>query len=299
MTMMHVLGGVAAVALVAGSAQAQSSKFAATYDTDEIMVEAAVNGDATDPGNNCVVLDGPDGAAGTEDDVTHCAVSAGPVYEAEVATLHVPTWKEILGTMSAQISLMTFTQAKGKNQAGTATAVAEASVRGGMLVYPEDGPAQSCQAAFEAHDSGAGNAFSAPGPVAMSARSQTLSVTADIFANLDSVLTSCTLIDLGEGVYDLECIAEELLIEGDVTVALGLDTAAAHSFQFIEDDIPSAGTQVVKACYDLSALAEVSGMDIDGDTAAAAKAILGPRIITAQQVRATKNGIIDESNSTN
>ncbi len=81
-------------------------------------------------------------------------------------------------------------------------------------------------------------------------------------------------------------------------VALELDTTAAHSFQFIADDLRSGRYDVV-ACYDLSALAEVSGPDIDEDTAAMSKVVLGPRIITAQEVRATKDGIIDESGSNN
>jgi hypothetical protein len=45
----------------------------------------------------------------------------------------------------------------------------------------------------------------------------------------------------------------------------------------------------------LTALAEVSGLDIDADTAASSKVVLGPRIVTVQEVHASDDGIIDES----
>jgi len=84
-----------------------------------------------------------------------------------------------------------------------------------------------------------------------------------------------------------------------VTVALGLDTTAAHSFQFIADDLTSGYYDIV-ACYDLSALAEVSGASVlDADTLAHSKVALGPRIISVQEVRATKTGVIDETGSGN
>ena len=51
----------------------------------------------------------------------------------------------------------------------------------------------------------------------------------------------------------------------------------------------------VVACYDLTALAEVAGADIDVDTAAYSKAAIGPRMLTLQRVRATKTGIVDET----
>ncbi len=39
----------------------------------------------------------------------------------------------------------------------------------------------------------------------------------------------------------------------------------------------------------------IDGDDIDADTAAHSKAAIGPRMLTLQQVRATTNGIVDES----
>ena len=186
--------------------------------------------------------------------------------------------------MSAQVNLVTFTQAKGKNAGGTSTAIAEGTMRGAMLVLPAGtGNAGQCAAAFDAYDNQIANMFAAPGPVTFASRRQELSVTVDLDV-VDALGDDCVE----------DCIADSLDIDGSVTVALGLDTTAAHSFQFIAADL-SSGTYDIVACYDLSALAEVSGADIDADTAAYSKVALGPRIITVQEVRATKTGIIDES----
>jgi len=273
------LFGVLALGMT--SAYAQSSKFAATYDTDVRMIDVSADGDSA------VLLD-PDNIPGNGDEYWYYATTAGPVAEADLANLHVAQWKEILGNLSAQVNLVTFTQAKGRNGAGTSTAIAEGTVRGGMVVVPEGTFAEdSCRAAFDAYDAraeGWENIFSAPGPVTFASRRQELSVTVDLDVVGDI-----------DGVCDETCIQDSLGIEGSVTIALGLDTTAAHSFQFIEEDLPS-GTYDVVACYDLTALAAVSGTsELDAGTAAYSKVALGPRIISAQEVRATKTGIIDET----
>jgi hypothetical protein len=259
--------------LCAGGALAQSSKFAATYDTDEVMVE--------------VEVDGGDGICQDANDITTCTAIAGPVAEAELASLHVANWKELLLGLSGQVNLVTFTQAKGKNDGGKVTSIAEGTVRAGVLVLPEgssNANASTCARAFAANDNGA-NVFAAPGPVTFASRRQALSVKValDVVGSIPDVC-------------DAQCIEDNLGIEGDVTVALELDTTAAHHFNFVADDLTS-GRYDILGCYDLSALAEVSGADIDADTAASSKVVLGPRIITVQEVRATKDGIIDESNS--
>ncbi len=81
---------VAASLTLATAAYAQSSKFAATYDTDIVMIDVDVDGSCVTP---------------------PCTASAGPVAEAELAKLHVGQWHEILGIISGQINLVTFTQA--------------------------------------------------------------------------------------------------------------------------------------------------------------------------------------------
>lgn len=253
---------VAATMLCAGTAQAQSSKFAATYDTDPVMVDVAVNG-----------AGGP-------------ALDRMVTSEADLAKLHVANWKELLVGVSAQVNLVTFTQAKGKNAGGTSTAIAEGTVRTGVVVVPA-GTDPDCAGAFADFDAGLGNAFAAPGPVTFASRRQELSVTVDL-----------DVVGAIPDVCDAQCVADNLGIDGSVTVALGLDTTAAHHFNFVAADLVSGWYDIV-ACYDLTALAEVSGNDIDGDTAAYSKAALGPRIVTVQEVRATKTGVIDETGSAN
>lgn len=253
--------------MIAGSAMAQSSKFAATYDTDPIIVEVwAGVGQSL-----CGVFNG----------VTHCARVGGPVAEMDVAQLHVAQWKEILGEMSAQVNLVTFTKVKGKNGGGTTTAIAEGTMRAGMIVAAE-GDSPDCAVAFGAYDEGT-NLFAPPGPVTFASRAQELSITVDL-----------DVVGAIPDVCDAQCIEDNLAIEGDVTVALGLDTTAASSFQFIAENLDSGDYDII-ACYDLSAFAYVSGVDLDADSVAHAKVALGPRIITAQEVRATKTGIIDET----
>jgi hypothetical protein len=167
---------------------------------------------------------------------------------------------------------MTFTQAKGKNNGGAATSIAEGTVGLEVMVAPE-GTNDPCTNGISAH----------PGAIVFASRRQELSVdvSLDVVGSIPEVC-------------DATCIADNLDIEGDVTVALGLDTTAAHHFNFVADDLEENWYEVV-ACYDLTALAEVSGLDIDADTAASSKVVLGPRIVTVQEVHASDDGIIDES----
>ena len=233
---------------------AQSSKFAATYDTDPKMVSISVNGDSSNTSPSPMV-----GA------------------EVELASLHVANWKDLLIGVSAQVQLMTFTQAKGKNGGGSATAIAKGTVRAGVVVAPT-GTIGACAAAWADH-----SLFTAPGLITFASRRQELSVTVDLDV-VGSIPEVC----------DAKCIEDNLGIEGDVTVALGLDTTAAHHFNFVSAD-QGSGWYDIFACYDYSALVAVSGGDIDAGTQAESKVVLGPRIITVQEVRATKDGIIDES----
>lgn len=179
------------------------------------------------------------------------------------------------------MELLTFTQVKGKNGGGTTTAIAEGTVRAAMIVADE-GDSPDCGVAFGLYDEGT-NVFAAPGPVTLASRAQEFSISVDL-----DVVGSIP------GFCETQCIEDNLGIEGSVTVALGLDTTAASSFQFIADDLTSGDYDVI-ACYDLSAFAYVSGVDLDADSVAHSKVVLGPRIITAQEVRATKTGIIDET----
>jgi hypothetical protein len=234
----------------AGIASAQSAKFAATYDEDPVMVSAFING-------------------------TSGADSDGPnvMAEADLAKIHVAQWKELLVGVSGQVNLVTFTQAKGKNDGGKATSIAEGTVGLDLKVVPEGTEDPCLVDDHSAH----------PGPITFASRRQELSVT-----------VSLDVVGSIPDVCDETCIADNLGIEGDVTVALGIDTTAAHHFNFVANDLTEGWYDVV-ACYNLSALAEVAGDDIDADTIAQSKVVLGPRMVTVQEVRATKDGIIDET----
>lgn len=240
---------------LSGPAFASNAKFAATYDTDVVFAEIAVDGTS-----------GPD---------SDSAVTA----EHELASLKVAQWKELLVGVSGQVNLVTFTQAKGKNNAGASTAIAEGAVGLGVLVVPKGtGSCSTAWANYKANNEN--NAFIAPGPVTFASRRQELTVDVDL--------------DLVDNDPNDDVTADDLSIEGSVTVALGLDTTAAHHFNFVAENL-SSGEYDILACYDLSALAEVGGADIDADTAANSRAAIGPRIVTVQEVRATKTGIIDET----
>lgn len=244
------------MSFIAGSAMAGSAKFAATYDTDTEFVEA------TWAGSGPVV---------------------GLLAEKELATIHVAQWKELLLGVSGQVNLVTFTKAKGKNAAGESTAMAEGTVLTGVLVVPEGQGEGACADAWDAwrellehqeweactEDCGdepplGENLFTAPGPVTFASRMQELSV--DVALSTTDPIT------------------------GSVTVGLTLDTTAAHHFNFVADDLTS-GTYDCIACYDLTALADANNVDNE----AYAYAGIGPRILTVQEVRATKDGIIDET----
>ncbi len=66
-----------------------------------------------------------------------------------------------------------------------------------------------------------------------------------------------------------------------------LDTTAAHHFNFIDVALEQGFYDVV-VVFDLSAFVAIVG----ADAIARAKVILGPRMVTAQEVRAVKGQLI-------
>lgn len=72
-----------------------------------------------------------------------------------------------------------------------------------------------------------------------------------------------------------------------VTVELLLDTTAAHHFNFLGVDLDQ-GVYDVVAVFDLSAFVAIVGED----AVAKAEVILGPRMVTVQEVRAAKDTLI-------
>lgn len=179
-----------------------------------------------------------------------------------LATIKVPNKKELLIGVSGVANLVTFTAAKGKNGAGTSTSIAQ-GVLGLAVKYGPSGSGNICETGD----------LAAPGRITFASRRQELSVTTDLTITGD--------------------ITGLLGIDGSVTVALGIDTTAAHHFNFVGVDLDTGEYDVV-ACFDATGLVSVSG-DTDDDIARTRVAI-AHRMITIQEVRAVKDTIVDINN---
>jgi len=203
-------------------------------------------------------------------------VDTGPVFDNKtgftLATIKVPQDKELLVGVSAEIGLTTDTSIKGKN-GGAARSIAGAAA--GTLVF-------ACPV-----DGGDCTDVALPGPITLSQRIQVLSAT------LGGVLESCT--DLNDdGTIDVKTECEV----SDEEIGLMLDTLAAHHFNFVLPDMDQGEYNIV-VVFGTGAMAQI---DIDetsvenGGTvsgSAFARAWIGNYMVTVQQVRATKGGIID------
>ena len=238
---------VLATAMFSVGAMAQSAKFAAGWETTVVSVKAEiVDGDsaATCSGS------GITGGAGTLGDP--CVIS-----EVTLTTLDVAQQKDLLIGVSAQIGLVTFTQAKGKHSGdGTATE-GSATASAGIDVT------------LELRDSnGAVVQIAAPGAVTFASRLQELKVNVpECEVTIEDLATT----------YEADC---------EVLVSLLLNTTGAHHFNFIGVDLDQ-GVYDVVAVFDLSAFVDIVGED----AAANAEVVLGPRMVTAQEVRAAKGAL--------
>jgi hypothetical protein len=244
-------------ATLAGSAMAQSSKFTAAYDDDGVLLASAYAYDA---------VDGDD-------------LDIGWGFAGHLGTIKAPGGKELLIGISAVPGLVTFTEVKGKNKAGPAESLALAGVwMKAAYAHVDDLPA-----GYTAGDVCRDGTMAAPGRVPASVRLQYLSVDVD----LDVVdAEECTDNNDIDGLEDGECIADLLEIEGSVTVALGLATAASHHFNFLAPDLPKSGNYAVAACFGGVALAAIRNNE---GGSAFSLAALGKRMMTVQEVRAVKD----------
>jgi len=249
------LAAAAALALFATSAAAQSSKFTAAYDTDGVVLALAYDNSS---------IGSPDFDIG---------------FAAHMGKIKAPQGKELLIGLSAVPGLVTFTKAKGRNKAGASESVAVAGV-GAAIRYAH---VNDLPAGYDAGDvcSDPDSATAAPGIVPLSVRLQYLSVDVDLDV-LDTELENC---DAGDPANDADCLSATLLIDGDVTVALGLATAAAHHFNFLAADLEKSGDHAVAACFVGVAVADL----IAGEGSALSIAALGKRMMTVQEVRAVKD----------
>ena len=269
MNMNKVTCALAALGISAFVAEAAmagpSAKFAATYTDTPALSSVAVITDAT---VDTVVVDSKEGYT--------------------LATIKVPQDKELLVGVSAEIGLGTYGEVKGKN-GGSAKAIADAEAYVTVFAIPK---------------AGGDIATAAPGQIMLSKRVQELSAT------LGGVIQECTDGDTDfDGTADTDPdgtidIVEECVVT-DEAIGLLQDTTAAHHFNFVLPNMDQ-GEYDIKAVFTTGARAEVkicdSAQDYCGDlyddlgtvsASAEAKAIINKTMVTVQQVRATKGGIID------
>lgn len=230
-----------------------SAKFAATWTDTPALASVAVITDST---------------------VDNVVVNSKNGYT--LATIKVPQDKELLVGVSAEIGLVTNTSVKGKN-GGTATSIADAEAYVNVFAVPR---------------TGGSHVIAAPGQIILSKRVQELSAT------LGGVLQSCTDTN-GDGATDIVTECEV----SDEEIGLLQNTTAAHHFNFVLPDMIS-GVYDIKAVFTTGARAEVdicttesecSLYDPDGTVSASSgvKAVVNKTMLTVQQVRAAKGGVID------
>jgi hypothetical protein len=210
--------------------------------------------------------------AATINKVQLVSSSAGTKNVADdlVAFIKVPSQKDLLVGVSLEIAIDTQTKVKGKNGGG-GSAIAEGEVV--VMVAAEDGD---------------GNVYVAePGMVVFASREQELS------AVLGGVIDSCTVGDDGVIDVDQECVVTEEEIN------LILKTTAAHHFNFVVPNLPS-GEYAVKvyltANTDATTVDSILDDAVTGANTAQADVVVGPKVVTVQEVRATNNpdGIVIE-----
>jgi len=244
---------ISSLLLSASAIAGPSAKFAATYSYGPSLASVAV-------------------VSGSSDD-SDFDLSAGYT----LATIKVPQDKELLVGVSAEVGLVTDTSIKGKN-GGAARSIAGAGAGVVIFAVPVEGANGSGQLA-------------APGPVVLSARVQVLD------AKLGGVIESCEDGSDGnepDGTIDIktECIVT------DEEIGLILATLASHHFNFVLPNMDQGEYNIV-AFFVTGAYAEIdidemSVADGGSVTAAAfAAAFIGKTMVTVQQVRATRGGIIE------
>ncbi|MGB5716626.1 MAG: hypothetical protein WBN81_05975 [Gammaproteobacteria bacterium] len=269
MKMKKIAYAVAALGIstfAAGSAMAgASAKFAATWTDTPALASVAVITDAT---VDTVVVDSKTGYT--------------------LATIKVPQDKELLVGVSAEIGLVTYGSVKGKN-GGSAKAIADAEAYVTVFAVPK---------------AGGDTLTAAPGQIILSKRVQELSAT------LGGVIQECTDGDTDfDGTADVDPdgtidIATECVVT-DEEIGLLQDTTAAHHFNFVLPNM-NQGEYDIKAVFTTGARAEVDICDGVTDNytctydpegmvsaSAMAKAVVNKTMLTVQQVRAAKGGVID------
>ena len=242
------------------SAAGQAAKFAASWETGAVTLVDITSAGGTDGGEGAGEL---------------------------LATIKPPgNNKELLIGFSGVVNIVTFTEVVAENRMlkgkptdgggggggdGPGTASAEAMVNVAVKYGPK-GSNNICSLGD--------SATAAPGLVTFASRKQELTVEVD----LDIVCA-----DDAADPEGCQLIADDLEIEGFVSVGLGLDTTAAHHFNFVLPNVPVGEFDVV-ACYTAAGGTSLTE-GFDGD--AQAKLVISSRMLTVQQVKAVNGGVVD------
>jgi hypothetical protein len=265
--------------------QQPSAKFAAGWSTETIVAGSCIGtpsevwtGSDTAP-INCTALD------------LDAETSSNLVFS-QVAPLNrmkIPNDKEVLITVSAQIDLFTMNTAtsKGnKNQDSTSIygniggTKAVAGINVGLFAFPSDG-ADPIQCA--------------PGDVTLASRMIELRN----LMGVNVTYEDCYCLGGDEGCNveaNLTCVDKIADVEFESQIALAMQTVASHSFQFVCVDLESDTYDIMAAFYLTSDAMQtcndsLGGTCADVDDYAAAKVVLGTRMVTAQQVRAVQGSL--------
>jgi len=260
-----IIGTLGLVSFFACSAMAEgqaSSKFAATWTDTPGLMSVAIITDAV------------------EDTVK---VNSNTGYT--LATIKIPQDKELLVGISAEIGLVTNTSIKGKN-GGTARAIADSEAF--VTVYAEP-------------HAGGDSVVAAPGEIILSKRVQ------DLGATLGGVIQSCdfscdTTCDITGCSTNCNIDVATDCVVTDEEISLLQNTTAAHHFNFVLPNMDQ-GVYDIKAVFTTGARAEVDicdegeecMYDPEGTVSGSAEAIavINKTMLTVQQVRAAKGGLID------
>ena len=280
----------------AGSAIAQSAKFAAVWSDEAkvIVASAAAECDnADDPTTDgCQDFDSDNNAGYT------------------MATIRVPQGKEILAGVSAQVGMFTKTQVKGKRGSYS---YARAQTSGSVALF-------ACPTGTYDDSENPDCTMGKPGMVTLNMREQTLE------AVLGGIIEECTFevsldvdvetdVATGDATFNLsDCTV------ADEEISLALSTMDASHFNFVFPDMDSGEYDVVAVFY-TSAEAEAyasclktygtdgtDGADtgsiyclndiedptsgsVDGSASAVAEAFIGKTMLTLQEVRAVKGSL--------
>lgn len=248
--------GLAAVAALAigfassGAHAGPSAKFAADWATNRVEFANVQVTDCADDGNGANIdADCSDYEAASNTKVRAAAL---------LTTIKVPQDKEMLIGVSGEASLLTFTEAKGKNDGGEVVSSAEANLNLEVRFAPVE-TSDVCVTGS--------HSVAAPGAVTFSSRKQTMTLDVSSFDDADDGTVA------------------------QVALALELDTVAAHHFNFVAVDVP-ADEYGVWACFSGDALAEVV-IENGGTSTGSAKAVVAiqKRMLTVQEVRAVRESL--------